>query len=105
MADAKHTPGPWDLEFGHQQKDSGLTYWQVTDGADAIACNQFCWAKNSEANGRLIASAPDLLELAFQYRDDLRYPPAPDSRERRLKAIDDLIAKATTLTIQDQTQR
>ncbi|ANK73762.1 hypothetical protein FA04_14705 [Ensifer adhaerens] len=56
-----HTPGPWHLEFGHQQREGGMAYWQVHDGSDAIACNQFCWASNSEANARLIASAPDLL--------------------------------------------
>jgi hypothetical protein len=90
-----HTPGPWHLEFGHRQSEGGMAYWQIHDGSDAIACNQFCWASNSEANARLIAAAPDLLTLIYQYRDDLRHPPAPDSRESRLEAIEAAIAKAT----------
>lgn len=36
----------------------------------------------------------ELLALAYQYRDDLNYPPAPDSRERRLARIAEVIAKA-----------
>ena len=40
-----HTPLPWEVEKGHVQRDSnGIRYWQVTDGQDAIACNQFCYA-------------------------------------------------------------
>ena len=40
-------------------------------------------------------AAPDLLDLAYQYRNDLLYPVAPDSRDRRIAAIDAAIAKAT----------
>lgn len=32
-----------------------------------------------------------LRELAYQYRSDMRHPPAPDSRERRIKAINAVI--------------
>ena len=40
-----HTPLPWKVEEGHIQRDSnGIRYWQITDGQDAIACNQFCYA-------------------------------------------------------------
>jgi len=42
----------------------------------------------------LETSAAQLLALAYQYRDDLRHPPAPDSRERRLEAIESAIRKA-----------
>ena len=42
---ATHTPLPWKVEEGHIQRDSnGIRYWQITDGQDAIACNQFCYA-------------------------------------------------------------
>lgn len=58
----KHTPGPWYAESGHEQQN-GQLYWQVTDGNDAIMQNQFCWCHGSqEANARIIAAAPDLLE-------------------------------------------
>ncbi len=35
----------------------------------------------------------ELLMALYQYRADLRYPPAPDSTERRHAMIDALIAK------------
>jgi len=45
-----HTPLPWGVEEGHIQRDSnGIRYWQITDGQDAIACNQFCYAGNHPA--------------------------------------------------------
>lgn len=59
--DGGHTPGPWQVEFGHTQTASGIQYWQVTDGSDAICCNQFCYAGSAQANACLIAAAPDLL--------------------------------------------
>lgn len=36
-----------------------------------------------------------LLELAHQYASDLRYPPHPDSIQRRLERIQRVIDKAT----------
>ena len=42
---------------------------------------------------RFNAAAPDLLALAYQYRDDLRHPPTADSITRRLAAIDAALAK------------
>ena len=36
----------------------------------------------------------DLLYLVIQYRDDLRHPPAKDSIERRLDAINKALVKA-----------
>ena len=41
----KVTPGDWEVESGHIQTGPGaIRYWQITDGQDAIACNQFCYA-------------------------------------------------------------
>jgi hypothetical protein len=42
---------------------------------------------------RLADAAQDLLLLAYQYRDDLRYPPPADSRERRLERINEILKK------------
>ena len=50
------------------------------------------WAEKSRVS-RLNAAAPDLLDLAHQYRDDLRHPPTADSITRRLAAIDAVLAK------------
>ena len=44
---------------------------------------------------RILDGTPDLLALAYQYRDDMRYVPPDDSRKRRIAAIDATIAKAT----------
>ena len=35
----------------------------------------------------------DLLALAYQYANDLRYPPTEDSRKRRLAAVEAVLAK------------
>ena len=57
---AEATPGPWEAESGHVQQN-GTLYWQVTDGADAIMQNQFCWTRgDAAANAALVALAPDL---------------------------------------------
>lgn len=45
------------------------------------------------ANARLIAVAPELLDLVLQYRNDLWYPPSPDSIDRRLDAIARVVDK------------
>ena len=71
---AGHTPGPWVIEEGHIQRDSGgIRYWQITDGQDAICCNAFCYAgfvpMANSANARLISAAPELLvaaQLAYE---------------------------------------
>ena len=59
QTEAKFTKGPWRVEYGHQQK-SGPRCWQVSDEYDAVCNNQFCCARESEANAHLIAAAPDL---------------------------------------------
>lgn len=92
-----HTKGPWNFRTDRVSGDNGI----IADGTGVFI---ECFAEirhagegardEALANARLVAAAPDLLELAFQYRNDLRHPLAPDSRERRLKAIDAVIAKA-----------
>lgn len=81
------TPGPWRTE--HWGKGEAQVVGRV-NGKPALVC-----AGVLNADGKVIAAAPDLLALAYQYRDDLLYPPTADSRERRLAAIDAVIAKAS----------
>lgn len=62
----KHTPGPWTAEFNER--------YEIEDSPWGIRCKNGYWLFNvldsgsqphgskSEANARLIASAPDLLE-------------------------------------------
>ena len=46
----------------------------------------------SELN-RLYALNQELLALAYQYANDMRYPPTEDSRQRRLAAVEAVLAK------------
>lgn len=46
-------------------------------------------AAPEEARGLL----EELVNALYQYRSDLLYPPAPDSRERRLAMIEGLTTK------------
>ena len=71
MSEAKHTPGPWALDFGPDvdlvinhvgisAEKHGLlaqVVWKMYDDERSDTC---------EANARLIAASPDLLELLEQ---------------------------------------
>ena len=46
------------------------------------------------ARARKLEAVDELLALAYQYRDDLRFPPTGDSKERRLARIEEVISKA-----------
>lgn len=58
----KHTPGPWTAHKTIEAHDGMPECWQIDAEHDAVCTTQFCYAPNTEANARLIASAPDLLE-------------------------------------------
>ena len=70
-----HTPGPWDVE------PKGSRHF--VDGADGLAVAYLGWAgvrerSEIEANARLIAAAPELLEalerISTAYDETLRHP-------------------------------
>ena len=101
MADVKHTPGPWAV-------DSDGSGWYIEATPERghslafIASPEFqeepdTSASEAEANARLIAAAPDLLE-ALQWLVDILPDPDLDNDElqrtwtRRARAA---IAKAT----------
>lgn len=54
-----HTPGPWEVSEGR-----GFRSIKASDGGHVIASDQGEFTGNWEANARLIAAAPDLLEAA-----------------------------------------
>lgn len=87
MQNTKHAEAPWlarrDEEGGHF----------VTGGGTVIAY-MVGPEERREANANLMATALALLELVAQYRSDLLHYPAPDSIERRVKAIDAVLVKA-----------
>ena len=94
---AQHTRGPWPIKPTGDGKriivGEGLV--EGPNGYEvAEVYSDDCDRDEAMANARLIAAAPDLLELARQYLNDMRHPPAPDSRERRVSLIEKVIAKA-----------
>jgi len=93
-----HTPGPWiavEWDCDPKLNDDGNRFWGIKPvtfhhGADYLEASGWM----TEANANLLAAAPELLELAYQYASDLRHPPTADSRERRLERIAAVLAKA-----------
>jgi len=89
----KHTPGPWEAWV----KDG----WHVSDGTDRIAdlaeFDDQCFGYDGaieleEANARLIAAAPELLEACIAVRAFDNNGP---SWHQAMRKIDLAIAKAT----------
>ena len=69
MSDAKFTEGPWEAValIGKPEWDVVKPDAQAIDGHWFVAtCHDCADGKDAEANARLIAAAPDLLE-ALQY--------------------------------------
>ena len=61
MANSTHTPGPWILSTIDGVEDSLMA--GGGDGSEVVADIRIHWdAATVEANARLIASAPDLLQ-------------------------------------------
>jgi len=97
------TPGPWRVEIEAESEydtDDPIVYvCHPGTVCDASTIAEMTWSgsqKQAEriANGHLTATGPDLLALAYQYRDDLRYPPTGDSIQRRIERAEAIIAKA-----------
>lgn len=57
--EAKHTPGPWEIELpsGRQEKDGILPSVNATGFRGEICCGVF-----KKADAQLIAAAPEMLE-------------------------------------------
>lgn len=83
-----HTPGPWHL---WSSKDGGFT---ISAGYqdEAVICQRSDWdhrATESVDNGRLIASAPDMLTVLRRIRDSY-----PGYIPEFVEAVNAVIAKA-----------
>ena len=88
----KHTPGPWTIDGKNikHYTDNGFT--KVARVGDYMA------ARNDEANARLIAAAPELLEAAIAYVQADK--DGNNTRSRiAMKQLRAAIAKATGETI------
>ena len=71
MSQAKHTPGPWEWSDKYRTADSERNTWSLLGdgGYGILSCDgdensPQSLGKSGEANARLIAAAPDLLEAA-----------------------------------------
>ena len=77
---AEHTPGPWEVQRSFVL---GLPDWRVRRGSVLVA------TVDSEADARLMATAPDLLEVLSIFVDS--YPTQIEPLKQRARH---LIAKA-----------
>lgn len=76
--------------------------WDAVDETNRMKSDPYADIRKQRARAeKAEAIASDLLQLAYQYRDDLHHSPAPDSRYRRLEAIEATIAKATSPSTPD----
>jgi hypothetical protein len=103
MEMAGHTPGPWSWDAGIIPPDGPGRYADIYvtgEDREPIVLAEFNDSlPEGRANATLMVAAPDMLAALYQYRSDMRHPPAPDSRERRIEMIDALIAKATAASL------
>lgn len=57
---AQHTPGPWEIDYGYNRIIKSIGPCVPDEYAGSA------WLEVTEANARLIAAAPDLLEALKQ---------------------------------------
>ena len=95
----KHTPGPWELEeweFDYGPTgDFSIYQSRSKTPRMPIASVQLPFnGKRTEANARLIAAAPELLEAAIELKDVCNRPSAARTRAEAWRKLDKAIAKA-----------
>lgn len=98
--DAKHTPGPWKTRINpdYFQRTVYCNRWNSNPGKKTICTvrpyprTDKAWGE-AEANARLIAAAPDLLEALIMVRDANRDEPHIPSTA--LASIEYAIRRAT----------
>ena len=107
---SKHTPGPWEWSDKYRTSDNKRNTWSLLgkDGYGILSCDGDANSPQSlgasgEANARLIAAAPELLEALQMARTYMKYPrDASDAlvtaHNKAIYAVDAAIAKATGAT-------
>lgn len=99
----KHTPGPWFM-FPYAHMDEGPGSFSIgTNQNNALAdilCTRFRWPERAgemEANGRLIATAPELLgalEEAVFWLTQLEAEKISKSAKKAIARADAALSKA-----------
>jgi hypothetical protein len=91
-----HTPGPWSVCHNSWETSSvytkGFCIAECPIAQEAEEDNQAHWEAIKEANARLIAAAPELLEALIETLDALECWTSTDVRIAQARAA---IAKAT----------
>lgn len=90
-----HTPGPWGIDRNnvHSAQIATIPHCLNNDWVEVWSPNAFAAGEEEmEANARLIAAAPELLEALCMVLDD---PDALDGRPRTYECVRAAIAKAT----------
>lgn len=101
MTHTKHTPGPWSC---FHMPGTTSPWWTIRDGRN-IYVAEVDWVdhavlvEEAEANARLIAAAPELLEAAKGLEQALRLYSGRSHRDHTItgnavQAVIDAIAKA-----------
>jgi hypothetical protein len=90
MNATEHTPAPWRVaEYYGDDDDSWFFCHTVYGPAGEFVCHTSMtavWGGTNEhaaANARLIAAAPELLELAESFLHDLEHPGSPLTKQGR----------------------
>ena len=81
------TPGPWKAYPNGRVEVPGK-------GTLCTVANPWNDRAEREANTKAIAAVPAMVEALVQYRDDLKFPPEGDSRDRRLERAEAVLREA-----------
>lgn len=93
----KHTPGPWDYWSGYNPVDE-LEAQITTEDGDIVIASYNRQIPEGEANAKLLAAAPELLEALTEAAEILwgigQIGPSPTALEKSAE-FKSLITKAT----------
>lgn len=95
----QHSQLPWRYDVDEHGASRRMALVITPDGSMAIDCTNSAPTYAGDcANAAFIVTAcnahHELMALARQYRDDMRYLPMGGSRLRRIEAIEAVLAKA-----------
>ncbi|MBK8871854.1 MAG: hypothetical protein IPN19_12700 [Elusimicrobia bacterium] len=93
MKTQTHTPGPWSV--GCEDLGGEALCYKVYGKDNQKIATVGRWnSVGDHANARLIASAPELLEIAYAYRNLLKSMSQSDGEVATFNYIESVLAKA-----------